>query len=396
MSIQSRSGDSSVAQQPPFSARVTLVFHRLLGLVRKESLQIMRDPSALIIAFVLPPVMLFLFAFAISLDVKNVPFGVVLEGDGVHAQSLASAYGATAYLQVTPARDRREITRQLISGKLNGYVVIPADFDAQLLDEYRAPRIQIVTDGSSPNDATFVAAYAQGVFRNWLAAQGGSAEAGGTGAGIELQQRFWFNPELESRRVLIPGAIAIVMTLIGTLLTALVVSREWERGTMEAIMATPATTIEIIISKLLPYFCLGMAAIVGCTYLTVFMFGIPLRGSLGALLLVSSVFLVPALGQGLLISTLSRNQFQATLIATMTSFLPALFLGGFIFEIASMPTPVQWISQLIPARYYVASLQTIFLAGDAWSQLIRDMAGMLAVGVFFFSVILAKSSRGLD
>jgi len=271
--------------------------------------------------------------------------------------------------------------------------VIPADFDARLLEGQGRAAIQVVTDASNPNTANFTAAYMQGVFSQWLAASTSGAAAGEP---VELQQRFWFNPELQSRRVLVPGSIAIIMTMIGTLLTAMVMSREWERGTMEALMATPASMGEIILSKLLPYFLLGTLAVIGCTFLAVFVFDVPLQGSIGALLLVSAAFLVPALGQGLLISTLARNQFLASQMALMTGFLPALLLSGFLFEIQSMPWPVQLLTRIIPARYYVSSLQTVFLAGDVWSEFFRDMGAMLAVGTLFFAITRLKSRKRLD
>ena len=354
----------------------------------------MRDPSALVITFVLPPILLFLFAFAVSLDVRNVPIGVVLESDSPQAQSLAAAYSGTRFLEVTPARHRKELEQAVVGGALKGFVVIPADFAERLLNPQSSAAIQIITDGSSPNSANFVAGYAQGVFSNWLADRNGGSQA--RGPAIDLQQRFWFNPELESRRVLVPGAIAIVMTLIGTLLTALVVAREWERGTMEAVMSTPASMLEIILSKLVPYFLLGIMAVIGCVFLAHEVFGLPLRGSPLTLLLVSCVFLVPALGQGLLISTISKNQFLAAQIALMSAYLPALLLSGFIFEIDSMPLIIQTITRVIPARYYVSCLQTIFLAGDVWPVLLPSMAAMLALGALFFAITFANSHKRLD
>lgn len=374
---------------------------RIFALIRKESVQAMRDPSALLIAFVLPPCLLFMFAFAVSLDVKNVAIGLVLEGDGRYTNALARAYHATDYLEPTPARHRRELEHGLLTGRFKALVIITQDFDATILDPQRTTRIQIITDGSSPNTANFSAGYAQGVFQNWLAGQtvpaGGAAEAAITAApAIKLQPRFWFNPELDSRRVLVPGSIALVMTMIGTMLTALVVSREWERGTMEAIMSTPARTPELILSKLLPYFVLGIIATSGCALLSSLVLGVPMRGSFSTLLLISSAFLVPALGQGLLISTLARNQFVAIQLAILTGFMPALLLSGFIFEIQGMPAFLQFITHLIPARYFVSALQTLFLAGDVWVELVVDVVAMLAVGTLFFGITLLRSRRGLD
>ncbi len=365
---------------------------RLLALVRKESLQAIRDPSTILIAFVLPVVLLFLFAYAVSLDVREVRIGVVQESDGAAAQALTAAFAGTRYLNVTPAHDRREVAEKLVSGELRGYVVIPQDFERRLASSIPQPLVQVITDGSQPNTANFVANYAQGVVQTWAAGRRSGAPA----AAIQLEPRYWFNAELESRRALVPGAIAIVMTIIGTMLTALVVAREWERGTMEAILSTPASVLEILIGKLLPYFVLGMLATLAAAALATFVFNVPLRGSLLALLLLSAVFLIPALGQGLLISALTRNQFLASQIALFSGFLPAFLLSGFFFEIDAMPLPIRAVTYLVPARYFVSSLQTVFLAGDVWSVFWPNLAAMAAIGVFFFAIAKRKTRKNLE
>jgi ABC-2 type transport system permease protein len=366
---------------------------RLRALIVKESYQVMRDPAALLIAFVLPPILLFLFAFAMSLDVEDVDVGIVLESDGAQAQSLAAAFAATPYLRVKPARHRREVEHMLVAGDLKAFAVIPADFEARLLGGQGDAAIQIIADASNPNTANFTVGYLRGVYQSWLSDH---PDVQATSAAISLEQRFWFNPELQSRRILLPGSMAIIITMIGTLLTALVMSREWERGTMEALMATPASVGEIILSKLLPYFVLGTLAAIGCAFLSIQVLGLPLEGSFGALLLLSMVFLVPALGQGLLISSLVKNQFLAAQMAVVTGFLPALLLSGFLYDIHSMPWVLQQITRVVPARYFVSSLQTVFLAGDVWSVYVRDIAAMLGVGAFFFGIIRIKLKKRLD
>lgn len=360
----------------------------MLALVGKESLQIVRDPSALIIAFILPVVLLFLFAYAVSLDIDGVRLALVLEDDGAAARELAAGFAATPVFEVIPAHDRRQVDDLLVAGKVRGIVVIPRDFDRALAAG--KPRIQVLTDGSQPNTANFVAGYADGVLATWLATRSTARP------GIEIKQRFWFNPEIESRRVLVPGAIAIVMTMIGTLLTALVVAREWERGTMEAIFSTPASIVEILIGKLLPYFALGLITTLGCTLLANTVFDVPLRGSLTALLLLASAFLIPALGQGLLISAVTRNQFVASQVALLSGFLPAFLLSGFLFSIDSMPRWIQFITAVIPARYFVSGLQTVFLAGDVWSILAPNILSMLTLGLVLFGLTAASTRKSLD
>lgn len=369
---------------------------RLVAMVRKESLQVLRDPSTLLIAFVLPVVMLFLFAYAVSLDIRKVPIGVVRESDAGPSQSLAAAFAGSRYFEVTPVRDRREVSASLVAGRLNGYVVIPQDFERRLASSNPMALVQIVTDGAQPNTASFVASYAQGVVSLWQSQRAAAGDTAGSPGPLLLQPRFWFNPELQSRRALVPGALAIVMTMIGTLLTALVVAREWERGTMEAILSTPATVIEILIGKLLPYFVLGLAATVGGALLAVLAFDVPLRGSWFALLLMSAVFLIPALGQGLLISAISKNQFIAAQVSLLTGFLPAFLLSGFLFEIASMPMPIQWITYAVPARYFNSALQTVFLAGDVWPLLLPQAGAMLVIGAVFFALAKSKTRKSLD
>ena len=208
--------------------------------------------------------------------------------------------------------------------------------------------------------------------------------------------RFWFNPEINSRHFLIPGAIAIIMTLIGTLLTALVVAREWERGTMEALMSTPATRLEILLGKLLPYFGLGLVATLGCALLATHAFGVPLRGIVSRV--VGAGVDVPGAGTrpGSVDLDGTRNQLVASQLAAMTGFLPAFMLSGFLFEINSMPGWLQTITYLLPARYFVASLQTVFLTGDVWAQFLPNMLAMLAIGAAFFVLVARNMRKSLD
>ena len=387
---------SAVRTNPSVRAPVAAIRRfapaRLRALVLKESLQAIRDPSTLLIAFVLPTVLLFLFAYAVSLDVSKVRIGVVLESPSASAQALAAAFGGTRYLDVTFVHDRREVAEQVVSGRLRGFVVIPQDFERRLAERSGQPLLQVIADGSQPNTANYVANYAQGVVQTWRAGLGAETPS----AAVVLNPRYWFNAELESRRALVPGAIAIVMTIIGTMLTALVVAREWERGTMEAVLSTPASVVEILIGKLLPYFALGMLSTLGAAALAVFVFDVPLRGSLAALLLLSAVFMVPALGQGLLISSVTRNQFLAAQIALFSGFLPAFMLSGFLYEIDAMPAPIRAITWLIPARYFVSSLKTVFLAGDVWAAFVPNLLAMGVIGALLFLLAKRATRKNLE
>lgn len=366
---------------------------RLNALMGKEFVQILRDPSSLLIAFVLPLILLFLFGYGVSLDARQIPLGVVVEGDGQGAQSLASAFAASPYFVVTPSREARRLQPELLAGRLRGLVVIPLDFD-RTLAAGAAPALQVITDGSETNTANYVQNYAQGVVASWQTRQAqekGEMEA----RGPVLVPRIWFNPELASRDSLVPGAVAIIMAIIGTLLTALVVSREWERGTMEALLATPVGILELILGKLIPYFVLGMAAMLGSVLVSTFLFAVPFRGSLLALLATSAAFLLAALGQGLLISTVAKNQFVASQIAVITGFLPAFLLSGFLFEISSMPLPIRGLTHIIAARYLVSNLQTLFLAGDVWPLFLPNILILLLLAAILFLVTVKKTVKRL-
>ena len=362
---------------------------RFAALVRKESYQAIRDPSTILIAFVLPLILLFLFGYGVSLDTTRTRIGLVLEQATPLTQDLSASFQASRYFSVTVGRDRRMFENDLVLGKVRGIVVIPADFATDYAAGNR-PQIQVLVDGSDPNTANFVQNYAQGAVANWERQR--QSEAVAAGPPISIEQRFWFNPELTSRNFLVPGSIAIVMTLVGTLLTSLVVAREWERGTMEAMMATPVTAAELLAGKILPYFLLGLASMTLCVLLAVFLFGVPFRGSVAALYALSAAFLIPALGQGLLISTATKNQFLASQIALTSGFLPAFLLSGFLFEINSMPQIIQWITIIVPARYLIPSLQTVFLAGDIWPMFARSIAVMLVIGGIMF-LLAARSTR---
>ncbi|TAV50022.1 ABC transporter permease [Rhizobium leguminosarum] len=363
---------------------------RLSALVRKESFQAIRDPSSILIAFVLPLILLFLFGYGVSLDTTRTRIGLVTEEMTPLTQDLSASFQASRYFDVAMGRDRRLFEEDLVLGKVRGVVVIPADFTTRYAAGNRRPDIQVIVDGSDPNTANFVQNYAQGTGANWERQR--QADVALHSPAISVEQRFWFNPELTSRNFLVPGSIAIVMTLVGTLLTSLVVAREWERGTMEAMMATPVTAVELLAGKILPYFLLGLTSMTLCVLLAVFLFGVPFRGSVAALYALSAAFLIPALGQGLLISTATKNQFLASQLALISAFLPAFLLSGFLFEINSMPVVIQWITFIVPARYLIPSLQTVFLAGDIWPMFAKAIGVMLTIGAIMF-MLAARSTR---
>lgn len=367
---------------------------RVLALIRKETLQVTRDPSSFVVAFVLPVLLLFLWGFGISFDATRLKVGLVIEEPTPDTEWFVASLSNTPYFAIERATDRRAFVDKLAAGRLNGIVILSGDF-SERLSRGDTAGVQVITDGSDPNTSFLATGYIQGAWTIW--------QAGRTPEGVPVQpgsvtvdSRFWFNPELESRRFLVPGSISLIMMMIGSLLTALVVSREWERGTMEALLATPVGILEFIIGKLVPNFVLGLCAMAVCVLASVFVFDIPLRGSIFTLIGFTSVFLLVTLGIGLLVSTVARTQFLASQMAMLLAFLPGLYLSGFLFEVASMPAPLRAIAVIIPAGYYVRGLSTIFLAGDIAAVLVPATAVLLLMSAVLFALTALNTRQRLD
>jgi ABC-2 type transport system permease protein len=367
---------------------------RLRGLLRKEFLQIIRDPSAIAIAFLLPAILLLIFGYGVSLDASNVPLAIVVEQPTALAVDFASQFERSPYFQPRRFATIQEAEAAMDRRAVDGIVWLRADFARKAISAELAP-IGVFVNGVDANNARLIEGYVQQLWANWLVSQ--AAIAGRPPAlAVAAQQRVWFNPAVQSRDFLTPGLIALIMTLTGALLTALVIAREWERGTMEALMATPVAIREILIAKLVPYFVLGMGGMAGSGLIAVFLFGVPLRGSLWVLTLSAALFLLAALGMGLLISTFARNQFVAGQIAIITTFLPAFILSGFIFDIDSMPTAIQIITHIVAARYFVAILQSVFLAGDVWPVIVPNALALLVMAAIFLGTARLIARKRLD
>lgn len=367
---------------------------RLRGMVRKESLQILRDPSSIAIAFVMPVVLLLLFGYGVSLDAQHIPLAVVIERPDANSASFAAAFQQSEYFSPRRFDSIQDAEQALRERQVDGIVWLRGDFSRRLLAAGDAP-VGVILNGVDANQARIASGYIQGAWQSWL-----QAYASSHGQELTLpaavEQRVWFNPALRSRNFLVPGLVAVIMTLIGALLTALVVAREWERGTMEALMVTPIRIGELLLGKLLPYFVLGMGGMLLSVAMARWQFGVPLTGSFWLLLATSTLFMLVALGMGLLISTVARNQFVAGQIAILVTFLPAFILSGFIFDIGSMPAPIQFITHVVPARYFVAILQTLFLAGDVWPVVLGNAVALLLMMLIFFAVLGRKARKRLE
>ena len=367
---------------------------RLRGMVRKESLQILRDPSSIAIAFVMPVVLLLLFGYGVSLDAKHIPLAVVIDRPDASSSSFAATFHQSEYFDPRRFGSIQEAEEALAERAVDGIVWLRGDFSRRLLASGDAP-VEVILNGVDANQARITAGYVQGAWQNWLQAYA-AAKGHELKLPVSVEHRVWFNPALRSRNFLVPGLVAVIMTLIGALLTALVVAREWERGTMEALMVTPIRIRELLLGKLLPYFVLGMGGMLLSVVMAIWQFGVPLRGSFWLLLAASAIFMLVALAMGLLISTVARSQFVAGQIAILITFLPAFILSGFIFDIDSMPAPIQVITHVVPARYFVAILQTLFAAGDVWPVVLANASALLLMMAIFFTILRRKARKSLE
>ena len=366
----------------------------LKALIHKEFLQIIRDPSSVLTAFILPFILITIFATAINLDNNTIETGLVIEGDRGQINDVVAAFDGSKYVKIIRYDNRKEAQQALIRGDIRALVVIPNNF-AQALAAQNNAVVQIITDASDPNIALFASAYVQGIIST---AQKIILEDSGydTNTGIRIEAQSWYNPELKSRYFILPSSIAIIMTLIGMLLTALVIAREWERGTMEALLTTKASKLQIISAKYVAYYCLAIASAAFCTFLSVVIFDVPFRGSYLIYLLTASLFLFPSLGMGFIISTLAKNQFLAAVAAAMFGFLPAVMLSGGLFEISSMPSVIRSITHIIPATYFIPIIKNLFMTGNIWPIILSEGSCLLIYGLLMFGFLHFVTKERLE
>ena len=358
------------------SIAVTGGSRRMWSLVKKEMRQIVRDPSSIAIGIVLPVVLILLFGYGMSLDVTHLPVAIVLEDPSPTSTDLAASFELSRYFDVQKTTSMRRAEDWMLTRKVDGIVRIRPDFSRRL--SRGDAEVQLLVHGIDANRARIIQGYVQGAIGVWAARRSAEGEQVLSGP-VQVQNRLWFNETNESRYFLVPGLIVLVMTLIGALLTSLVVAREWERGTMEALFVTPVRPGEILLGKTIPYFVLGMIGLVLCLISAKFLFHVPFRGSVVVLIGVSMLYLLVALALGLLISSALKSQFVASQITLLVTFLPAVMLSGFLFDLRSLPAVVQLITYLLPARYYVTLLQTIFLVGDIWAVILPNAAVLAAM-----------------
>jgi ABC-2 type transport system permease protein len=370
------------------SQRLRDKVRRVRALMVKETRQVIRDPSSIAIGVVLPMILILLFGYGLSLDVKNVPIAVVVEAPGPSAQELVAGFQLSPYFHTQITRAMAPAEKLMLERSVDAIVLIPADFERRV--NAGSAQVQVLLHGGDANRARIIQGYVQGAIQAWNARQAAEGKPMTAGASVAVQMRLWFNDANESRYFLVPGLIVLVMTLIGALLTAMVVAREWERGTFESLFVTPVRSEEILLGKTLPYFFLGLIGLALCIVAAKYLFNVPLRGTLPVLLGASTLYVMVALGIGLLISSAVKNQLVASQLAMLATFMPALMLSGFLFDLRSMPAPIRLITYVLPARYYVTLLQTIFLAGNVWSVIVPNMLVLAAM-----TALLGYGSRAV-
>ena len=370
---------------------------RVLALVRKEMRQLVRDRSNLALGILLPGLLTLLFGYGLSMDVQHAPVAVVMEDLSPTAREATSGLALSRYLAPRFVTSMHEAEALMRDGELMAIVRIPGDFSARLAEGSAV--VQLLLHGSDAATARTVQSYVAGAFAQVAArradamAQPGALAAVGA---VQLEPRMWFNSANTSTWYLVPGLIVIIITLVGAFLTSLVVAREWERGTLEALFVTPARPAEILFAKLVPYFAIGMLGFLMCLAAARWLFDVPLQGSLALLVAVSVLYLLVALGFGLLISSVTRSQFLASQVALLASFLPAMLLSGFLFDLRNVPTVVQVIGQVLPATHFMTAVKTLFLAGNVPSLVLPEAALLVGYALAFFIAARLVTKKRLD
>jgi len=375
---------------------------RLLAMSRKEFIQVWRDPRSLLIALLMPVMQMVLLGYGVSFDIKNLTVYAYDQEGSQNSQALLKRFQASPYFRVVKTvNSYRDLTWAIDADRCELGIVIPFDFSKRLRDARSAP-VQVIVDGTDDNTANLAKGYARAVIarfsgdvqRDWLMNQG--LPVGADSGPVAVEPRTWFNEELESRNFIIPGTVALVMALVGALLTSLTIAREWERGTMEQLISTPITPAEVMLGKLVPYFTIGMTDAALCLVMSVWWFEVPFRGTLVSFFVTSALFLVVILGIGFMISAAIRNQLGASMIALLVTLLPTSLLSGYAFPIDQMPKAIRVVTYLLYSRYYVTILKAIFLKGAGVAELGGPMAALAVYAVVIGAFATRAFRKTLD
>ncbi|MGA9207990.1 MAG: ABC transporter permease [Terriglobales bacterium] len=368
-------------------------WRRLMAVARKELIQIWRDSRSLGIVLVMPLAMMLLFGYGVNLDMKHIPVCVFDREGSRQSQDLLKRFQSSDYFDVVRAVDNYPaLVRAIDSGQARIGLVVPQDFSERLRTGETAS-VQAIVDATDDNTANLAISYSDAVVRgysqqvqfDWLRQQGRPEP----NPPISVDARTWFNEDLESKAFIVPGVLALVMSVIGAFLTSLTIAREWERGSMEQLISTPVTPLEIMLGKLAPYFVIGMLNTAVCAVVAIWWFEVPFRGSFAALFVSSALFMVVVMALGFFISVIGKSQLAASQIALTATFLPAFLLSGFLFSIDQMPAVIRAVTHAIPARYFVTILKDVFLKGSSLALLKGDLAAL----AFFAAALTLVATR---
>ncbi|HZV63520.1 MAG TPA: ABC transporter permease [Telluria sp.] len=369
---------------------------RLFALIRKEFRQLLRDSSNLAIGILLPIVLILIFGYGLSLDVKHAPVAVVMEDASPAAMEAVAGLQLSPFIAPVMLGSMHEAEQLMRERRVDGVVRLPADFSRRLAAG--DAHVQLLVHGADAARASSILSYASGALNQWAARQADRAgQPGASSIGtVTVEQRIWYNAANTSTWYLVPGLIVLIMTLVGAFLTALVMAREWERGTLEALFVTPVRPAEILLAKIIPYFTVGMGGLVLCLLAARFLFAVPMLGSLPLIVFASMLYLLVAVGIGLVISSVTRNQFLASQVALISSFMPSLMLSGFLFDLRNVPTAIRVIGQVLPATYFMELIRSLFLAGDVWPLVLRNCAILAAYALALMALARIVTRKRLD
>lgn len=375
-------------------------FSRLRAVIRKEFLHILRDPRSIGMGIGIPVILLLLFGYALTLDVDDVPIVVWDQSQSPASRELISRFSGSRYFKVNEsAGNYPSVVQAIDQRRSRAGLIIPREFSQRTISG-RPAKIQWIVDGSDSNTAAIATGYAQAITRGYSQEIILTALRRATGrvfkTPLEVKPRVWFNADLESKNYIVPGLIAVIMMVIAALLTSLTVAREWERGSMEQLISTPLKGPELILGKLFPYFVIGLFDVLLAVLMGQYLFEVPLRGSLILLFILAADFLIGALSLGILISIVTKNQLLANQLALLTTFIPAFILSGFAFPISNMPTIIQGLTHLIPARYLVIILKGIYLKGVGLKILYMEAALMSLFAAIMLVLAIAKFRKKLE
>lgn len=375
---------------------LTGFMRRLKALVHKEFLQLIRDNSSILIGAVMPMVLIILIGYGISLDVKNVPLAVVMEDTSPAAQKTLSFLDGSEYYSphyVTSLAEAREMMQKR---SVDAILVIPPDFSDKLMRNNAD--IQLILYGVDSATATTVQGYIEGSISqyNIKASAGGRTGSNSSQGRVMAENRMWFNDANSSTWYFVPGLMMLIMTIVGVFLTALVMAREWEHGTLESLFVTPVRLLELLLSKMIPYFCVAMFGLFLCLLASHYLYGVPIHGSLGIVLLASVLYLFVSLGIGLVISAITKSQFLACQMSLIVSFMPSLMLTGFLYDLRCVPTWISVIGQILPPTYYLELLKSLLLTGNYWPLICKNCALLFFYALFFLGLALKFTKKRME